>query len=381
MRISLIGPVYPYRGGIAHFTTSLYNKMVEKGHEVQIISFYKLYPAWLYPGESDKDPSQDPFKVDASFVLDPYNPITWEATVKKVSLFNPEIVTIQWWVTILAPAYAYITSRLKSMGYKTIYIIHNVLPHEKRFWDSYFARLALRQGAHFIVQTGKEKDRFTQLLPGREAIIVPHPIYDIFTKPRISKIEARNNLAIVGLLPVILFFGIIRPYKGLVYLLDAIANLKKTGIDVQLIIAGECWEDISTYNSQIKNLGIEDRVRHDNHYITNEDVGTYFLAADLFAAPYIGGTQSGAVRIALDFGLPIIIGEEIADRDLTEKFPDLVTVVNPKNINQLSEALKIALTQIPSNGQNRQKLPSPYINDGWSSLVETIQKLVYSYID
>jgi len=196
MKISIIGPVYPYRGGIAHYTTSLFNKLVESNHQVQLISFKKLFPTWLYPGESDKDPSHEPFKVAALLVLDPYNPITWEATVKKVSLYNPEIVIIQWWVTILAPAYAYIAARLKSMGFKTVYIIHNVLPHEKHFWDAFMARLALRSGAKYIVQTSKEKERLSQLLPHREAVIVPHPIYDIFIKPHISKHEAKKNMGL-----------------------------------------------------------------------------------------------------------------------------------------------------------------------------------------
>jgi glycosyltransferase involved in cell wall biosynthesis len=376
MNITLIGPVYPFRGGIAHYTTVLAAKLSDTGNEIQVISFKRLYPTWFYPGKTDRDPSRDPLKVDALFLLDPYNPLTWDKTINAIGLYKPEIVIMQWWVTLLAPAYAYVASRLRKKGFQIAYLIHNVMPHEPRFWDKFLARLALSQGSKFIVQTLKEKDRLLELLPGKNVVVSPHPAYDIFAVQKIPKTEARHLLGLDVQTPIALFFGFVRPYKGLKYLLEVIARLKAIGSDVQLVIAGEFWEDITIYKQHIAALGIEDRIRIENRYISNEEIGLFFSAADIFIAPYIGGTQSGAVRIALGFNMPSIVGVEIADEDLIKNYPEMVKIVQPKDLVQFTDAVTEILLKQKHNLQNGHEISPTPMPDHWGKLIEAIQNPV-----
>jgi glycosyltransferase involved in cell wall biosynthesis len=375
MKITLIGPVYPYRGGIAHFNAELALKMLAKGDEVQVISFKKLYPAWLYPGKTDKDPSLNPLKVDSQFLLDPLNPFTWNSTVNTIIQFKPEVVVIHWWVTFLALAFSFITVGLRKRGFPVVFLIHNVMPHEPNLWDRSLTKLALTRGNSFIVQTNKEKNRFVNLFPGRPVVVSPHPVYDLLANKKIPKIEARHQLGITPQASVVLFFGIVRPYKGLKYLLDVIARLKKCGSNVQLIIAGECWEDISFYQHKIMELDIQDRVHFENRYIPNEEVGVYFSAADIFVAPYIGGTQSGAARIAMAFQMPSIVSEEIADEGLVNNYPTDIKVVQPANLDQFSRALNELLIKVKT-GPQYNNISNSFHHDQWNDLIGVIRDSV-----
>jgi glycosyltransferase involved in cell wall biosynthesis len=129
VRLSIVGPVYPYRGGIAHYTMHLARKLIACGHEIQVISFYRQYPAWLYPGESDKDPSDNPMIVPAEYLLAPLLPWTWVKAARRIREFEPDIVVIQWWTTFWAPAFWLLAKWLRNRGLQVIYMIHNVLPN------------------------------------------------------------------------------------------------------------------------------------------------------------------------------------------------------------------------------------------------------------
>ena len=143
MKISLIGPVYPYRGGIAHFTTLLALKLIEAGNEVQVISFRKQFPKWLYPGKSDKDTSEGRVRVEASYVLSPLNPFDWMKTTWLIKKFKPDKVVFQWWVTFWGLAIGMVTHSLKRRGFENHCIIHNALPHEPKIYDSLITKFAL----------------------------------------------------------------------------------------------------------------------------------------------------------------------------------------------------------------------------------------------
>ena len=166
MKISVVGPVFPYRGGIAHYTTLLVQNLKQCGHEVQVISFKRQYPAWLYPGESDRDPSLQPLKVDAEFILDPLYPWTWRSAARRVAHEHPDLVIIQWWTTFWAPAYIGLTSAFHARGQRFGYLIHHVLPHENRFWDRWLARMAFRCSDAFLLQNKTEIEHLEQLVPG-----------------------------------------------------------------------------------------------------------------------------------------------------------------------------------------------------------------------
>jgi len=309
MKVTLIGPVYPYRGGIAHYNASLAQALTGAGHTVRLISFRRQYPSRLYPGETDKDPSVEPLSFPAESILDPLYPWTWLHAARTIINDHPHLVMFHWWTTFWAPAFTTLVWLIRRRV-KVVYLIHNVLPHEAKAWDRWMARATLQQGQVFIVQAPHERERLAALIP-RSSLVIdsPHPAYLPFRKQPLSKIEARQQLDLPIDLPLLLFFGIVRPYKGLKYLVDALAQVQRP---VRLVVAGEFWEDVTIYQQQIETLALSDRITLINRYIPNEEAHLLFSAADGLVAPYVGGTQSGAAGLALGYGLPMIITDRVA---------------------------------------------------------------------
>ncbi len=370
MKIVVIGPVYPYRGGIAHYTSQLSNSLIANGHETKIFSFRRQYPGWLYPGKSDKEPGQSGLRMAAEFTLDPFYPWTWVNTAKAIVGLNPDAVLIQWWTTFWSPAFWGLSRLLVRYGIRVIFVIHNVAPHEPLPWDNWLAGNVLKQGEAYIVQSVNEQARLESLLPGAISILCPHPVYNQFVvEPEISRSEAKNRLGLNNDNPLILFFGIIRPYKGLKFTIQAISNLNAKGITAHLIVAGEFWEKINEFEDQIIDLNLSDQITLINRYIPNEEVGLFFTAADIFIAPYIGGTQSGSVKIALSFNLPIVVTDRVADDILLRS--KMVRIVPSED----SEALAAAIGEFIMGGN-----PDPAANTkehrSWNQLITAIENLV-----
>lgn len=339
MKISLIGPVFPYRGGIAHFTTLLAKKLAEAGHEVQVISFSKQYPAWLYPGKSDKDTSPEREKVDAEYLLAPLSPLSWRKSIKAITDFHPEQVIVSWWVTFWGPAFHHIIRRLKRRGVPITMLIHNTIPHEIRPWDRFLARRTLQNADRYIVMTEKEKMRLQALLPDvKKVLIIPHPIYRMFKPCPFTKEEVRNQLGLPADQPVLLFFGFVRPYKGLPELIQALKVIHNSNHNIHLLVAGEFWDSRAIYDQRIKDLGLTDFVHIHDRYIPDDEAAQYFTASDLFVAPYTGGTQSGALKSALGFGMPAVVTDIVAD-ELVMSLPELCRIVPSADSDVLAEAI------------------------------------------
>lgn len=308
MKVALVGPVYPYRGGIAHYTTMLYRALQEQGHDVLMVSFKRQYPRWLYPGRSDKDPSKKPLIVeDAKYWIDSLNPITWLTTFWRILRYRPDVLVLQWWTTFWSPVW-FTLGILNHLFLRRplVFICHNVLPHEVRRWDPWLARMVLRWGTRFIVQSDEERNRLLFLLPKAQATVVSLPVFDMFVRDRVPKEEARRRLGLPLNVPVLLFFGIVREYKGLKEILAAIPEVRARLGKVVLLVIGEFWEDKQPYLEMIERLGIDDSVIIQDRYIPNEEVPLYFSAVDLLLAPYQCKTGSGVVRMAQGFRLPFI---------------------------------------------------------------------------
>ena len=370
MRLSLLGPVYPYRGGIAHFTTLLAKKLIEAGHEVQVISFKKQYPAWLYPGESDKDHSPGREKVDADYLLTPLNPSSWRRTVKAIVGFQPQQVILPWWVTFWGPAFRFIITRLKRRGIPVTVLIHNTMPHEARALDRFLARRTLQPADRYIVMTEREKGRLLALLPQAQNIhIAPLPIYHAFKPSGSSKSQVCQSLDLPQDQPVLLYFGFVRPYKGLGVLIDALRALIDLDVDAHLLIVGEFWEDKTGYVSQIQRLGLDHRVHIYDTYIPDDEVAGYFEAADVFVAPYIDGTQSAALKTALGFGLPVVVTDVITD-EIIEALPERCRVVRTGDAAALAagiiEQMKVSKL---NDGQIKQ-----IVDQSWAAMLKVVNK-------
>jgi glycosyltransferase involved in cell wall biosynthesis len=347
MNFTVIGPVYPYRGGIAHYTAQLVQALSKAGHTVQTISFKRQYPEWLYPGKSDKDPSQSMLRIDAMYLLDPMNPLTWWSAAEQINKQQPDLVLIQWWTTFWAPAYACLSRVLRRKKIKVGYIIHNVIPHEQRFFDPWLAKMALSQGQAFLTQTEREQQKLLQLLPGRHATVCQLPTFTFLTNRQLPKEEARRKMGFPLNRPLILFFGITRPYKGLKYLIDAMALLKIEISDHQpyLLVAGEIWEDKIAYQEQIERLDLTDCVRLDDRYVPDEEAAVMFSAADMLVAPYVDGTQSAAAGLALGFGLPVVLTDIIAG-GISEENRRYIRVVKAGNVEIIAQAIQEVISEI-----------------------------------
>ncbi|MDY6877945.1 MAG: glycosyltransferase [Chloroflexota bacterium] len=304
----MVGPVYPYRGGIAHYTTMLYRALRNQGHNVLLVSFKRQYPQWLFPGRSDRDPSKKPLKVEgARYWIDSLNPLTWLTTFWRIRRYQPDAVILQWWTTFWAPVW-FVLEMLNHLFLRRplVIICHNVLPHEVRWWDPWLAKVVLRGSTRLIVQSVAEEKKLTALIPGAQVVVVPHPVYDMFADERISKEEARKWLGLPLDVPTLLFFGIVREYKGLQDILAALPEIRARLGRVILLVAGEFWEDKQPYLKMIERLDIGDSVVIEDRYIPNEEVPRYFSAADVLVAPYRRVTGSGVVQMAQGLGLPVI---------------------------------------------------------------------------
>jgi glycosyltransferase involved in cell wall biosynthesis len=316
VRFVLIGPVYPYRGGIAHYTTLLQRALCERGHDVLLVSFKRQYPRWLFPGVSDRDPSEEPVRARApKYWLDPLDPLTWLTTLWRMRRFSPDVTVLQWWTTFWTPAWFVvgIANRLV-LRRSLIYICHNVLPHEARRWDPWLARLALRWGTCFVVHSTEERNRLQTLVKSTNIKVSSLPALPILGSERMPKEEARSRLGLPSDALILLFFGIVREYKGLSDVLRALPETRVRIPNVLLVVAGEFWEAKESYLELIQQLGIGDAVRIDDRYIPNEEALAYFSAADALVAPYRQVTGSAVMRVANALNLPIVHSIAVANR-------------------------------------------------------------------
>jgi glycosyltransferase involved in cell wall biosynthesis len=280
-----------------------------------MVSFKRQYPQWLFPGKNDKDPSQTPLEVDdVRYWIDSINPMTWLRTFCRIRRYQPDLLILQWWVTYWTPLW-FVFGLLNRLWLRVplLFVCHNVLPHESKNprLDGMLTRLTLRWGSVFIVQSDSERSRLKQVVDGKVSV-VPHPVYDMFSQQLLQREDARAQLSLSENAPVLLFFGIVREYKGLEDLLEALPLVCEHHPDLRLLIAGEFWDDVNQYLSRIRRLGLENEIIIDNRYIPNEEMIRYFSAADVLVAPYRRVTGSGVVQLALGMGCPVITTEVVA---------------------------------------------------------------------
>lgn len=368
MKITLIGPVYPYRGGIAYFTTLLAKKLTAAGHDLQVVSFKKQYPAWMYPGESDKDHSPGREKVPAEYLLTPFNPLSWRKSVRAIAAFQPEQVIVPWWVTVWGPAFRFIITRLKRLDILVTVLIHNTMPHEARPLDRFLARRTLEPANRYIVMTEKEQIRLVSLLPeARNILVAPLPIFHAFKPTPLSRQDARHSLGLPIDLPVLLYFGFVRPYKGLGVLIDALKLITERGIKAHLLVVGEFWEDKTRYLVKIQTLGLRSQVHVHNAYIPDDKIAPFFKAADLFVAPYIDGTQSAALKTALGYGLPAVVTDVITDGTI-QRLPDRCLVVPAGDASALAEGI---LEQMQTPTQEAGQIDG-LVDQSWDAMLSAV---------
>ena len=307
MKLAIVGPTYPFRGGIAHHTTLLYRHLRER-HDVRFFAFRRQYPMWLYPAATDRDPSARPLaEPGVEHALDSMNPLTWLAVARQVRRFGPDALLIPWWVAFWAPQMSTI-ARLARRGRPThvLFVCHNVIEHEPSRLRLALTRMALSGGDRFIVHSDEDKRNLERLVPGARVTRAVLPSFGEVAGAVPSRADARARLRIGADEEVILFFGFVRPYKGLRHLIEAMPRILARR-RVRLVVAGEFWHDRQDYFDRIAELDLADRVMVLDRYAPNEEVADLFAAADLVVQPYETATQSAVTQIAFDVGRPVLV--------------------------------------------------------------------------
>jgi glycosyltransferase involved in cell wall biosynthesis len=298
MKVAIIGPAYPLRGGIAHHAFWLRQKLTSRDHTVLVISFRKLYPSLLFPGTTEVDTSKLKLDAGARAVLTPLNPATWLKAIREVKAFAPDVVVFQWWQPFFAPLVGTLARAFNRAGIKCVIECHNVFPHEASPLDCALLKFAFSPIARFITHSKKDREMLATLVPERKISVSSLPTLNEFCG------ESRNTRS--G--RTILFFGKVRKYKGLHVLLEAMPRVLSE-IECELVIAGEFYDSADKYRRLIGELGIESKVRILNHYIPNEEVPDFFEQADVLVLPYVSASQSGVARIAFSNALPVIASD------------------------------------------------------------------------
>jgi len=296
-RIVLIGPMLPVKGGIAQHSTLL-RRTLDQYADLRTISFNRLYPDWLFPGTEEDAPGYPAFREPGvEYILDGLRPQTWKAALKSIEQSRPDAVVLPWWCIYWMPFFIYLRKRLARAGIPVIVICHNVFDHERSWWKTPLVRSALNGVDMFVVHTHSDAAIIERLLPGTRTLIHPHPVQQHFPLPSGEKRPSDSF--------ELLFFGFVRPYKGLELLIDAMGELK--GRAIRLTVVGEFWIDVKRFQTRIDKLGISSQVSIVPRYVSEKEAADYFQQADAVVLPYKESSSSGVVPLAYHFGKPVIV--------------------------------------------------------------------------
>lgn len=366
----LVGPVYPYKGGISHYTGLLY-KALAASHKVHMLSFKVQYPKFLHKKEQ-KDFQEDSLEIkDTKFLLNTANPLNWIQTAHYINRLKPDYIIFQWWHPYFSPCY--IALSLLTFKIKKLFTCHNIFPHERFPYDTLLTRGTLKYGCGFILHSKTEKKELLSMFPQARYKVTPHPTYNVFNFHNIQKEDARTHLQLPQNGNILLFFGLIRDYKGLKYLLNAMPDIYITLPNIHLVIAGDFGSSYNEYLILIDQLKIKNCITIFNKYILDTDVEYYFSASDLVVLPYESATQSGVVQMAYGFDKPVIVTD-------VGGLPEVVThnktgyIVPPHNTSALADAVIDYFTQNKAN-EFIENIKNEAYRFSWNNMVEIIESL------
>ena len=329
MKIAILSCFYPYRGGISQFNACLFGEL-SKTHIVRAFNFKRQYPEFLFPGKTQFVTDDDEaVPVESTSLLDTANPFTYLSTYKEIRDWNPDVLIVRYWMSYFAPSLGYITRRMKKHC-KVISILDNVIPHEPHFFDTPLTKYFLKGSTGSVTLCEAVSKDLLKISPDSHYTVIQHPLYSHFGAKK-DRAEAERKLGLAPGRKNLLFFGLIRAYKGLDILLEAFGKLSE---EYQLIIAGEPYGSFDKYQEIIDRLPGKDRIFMDLKYIKDSEVTDYFSAADLVVLPYRSATQSGISPVSYHFEVPMVVTdvgglkETIGDRGTglvaSEGTPDAV---------------------------------------------------------
>ena len=307
MKITILSTAFPYRGGIAVFTERLARAFQAEKDDVNISTFSLQYPNFLFPGKSQYSSSEKPKDLTIVQEVNSINPFNWIRLGLKLKKQKADILVLKYWIPFMAPCFGTIARIVKSNKHtKVIVVIDNLIPHEKRFGDHLLNTYFVNSVDGFVAMSESVFNDLAQFDANKKKVLGVHPLYDNFGKA-ISKKNAIEYLSLDHNYKYMLFFGIIRKYKGLDILLEAFSDSRLQNQNLKLIVAGEFYEEEKPYHDLIDKYNLSESVILDTKFIADNEVVNYFCAADIIVQPYKNATQSGVTQIAYHFEKPMLV--------------------------------------------------------------------------
>lgn len=336
-KIMMIGPVYPFTTGLSYYVGLLYRQLCKK-HDVTLYSYSMQYPKFMYK-KKQRDYEDDTVKVDdVEYILNSANPFNWISVKRRIKKERPETLILQWLHPYFAPCYWFLTRKLKNTT--VLYICHNALPHERFPLDRWLTKTTLSHADYIVAHSQSDAQELQEMLPKSKVEINPHPAYNFFKIKDMTMEEGRNILKIKQEQKVLLFFGLIREYKGLKHLLNAMPRIIEKYPDVKLLIAGDFGKSDNEkfYRDMMSELNIERNVDVYGGHIPITEVEKFFAACDMVVLPYESATQSGVIQVAYSFDKTVLATN-------VGGLPDVVSdgetgyVVEPQNPDKIADAV------------------------------------------
>ena len=306
LKIFIIGPAFPLRGGPAQFNENLCLELNKEGHDAQIISYKLQYPNFLFPGSSQFEKSGSaPLGIKIHTILNTINPFNWLMVARFIRKQKPDFILFRYWLPFFGPCLGTIGKLVKSHT-KVLALTDNIIPHEKRIGDHVFTKYFVKNCDGFIAMSKVVLNDLSIFTQNLNKAYSPHPMYENYGD-LISIDLARKKLNLNPHDKIILFFGLIRHYKGLDILLEALAAPEIKNQGIKLLIAGEFYDDKNFYLQLIKKLKLQDHVIVHDKFIPNDEVRDYFCAANLVAQTYRNATNSGVTMVGYFYEKPMLV--------------------------------------------------------------------------
>ena len=336
-KIIIVGTSYPYRGGLTAFNEHLARVLTSEGHEVEIYTFTLQYPDFLFPGKTQYSDGPAPTDLKIIRRINSINPFNWLKVGKEIRRKRPDVLITKFWLPYMAPCLGTIERQVRKNKHTLIVsILDNLIPHEKRLGDKFLVKYFVKSTDKFVAMSKSVLSDLSLFDTKKPRVFCPHPLYDNYGE-LLDKDEAKKLIGLEHETHYVLFFGIIRDYKGLDLLLESFADSRFKDLNVKLLVAGEFYSNEEKYTELIHKLNIGERLHLNTFFIPDCEVNRYFSACDIVAQPYRTATQSGVTQIAFHFLKPMLVTNV---GGLAEIVPDgkIGYVVEP-DVKQITEAL------------------------------------------
>ena len=340
MNIVVIGPFYPYRGGISDTNKELCESLINNGHKVEIINFKLLYPKVLFPGKTQFQKITEKKNLKSYRIVNTLNPFSWIRVVKKINGLKADLIITTYWTGLLSPCYYFINKFVNNKVIK-IGIIHNVISHEKRLIEKQLIKLYLKGLDKYVTLSKNVSNQIEKIYKKTNGIKLFHPLPTKFGVKE-NKIKSKKLLGLNIKDKYILFFGLIRKYKGLEILINSMPKILEINPNIKLLIVGENYISMKKYYQLIDKLNISSSIIIKNKFIDNDKIKYWFSSSELVVIPYSKASQSGITALSFQFEVPTVssnidgLKELISDNESGYLFN--------RNANELALKINYALS-------------------------------------